>query len=227
MELNKVNYANCINEMRKLQERSIDLIVTDPPYLMSYQSNYRKQKHKEIVGDKDEQLIKDFIYEANRLLKENSAIYIFCSWHQIDFFKQEVEKYFNIKNIIVWVKNNTSMGDLEASYAPKYELIIYANKGRRKLEGFRYADVIEEKRISTELHPTEKPVDLLERFILSSSKKGDVVLDPFMGSGSTAIACLNTERHYLGYEIYKPYYEVCQKRIKNHRFQYRLEIDYD
>lgn len=99
--------GNCIEGMKKLRSKSIDLIVADPPYLQNYESNRCKhKKFTQIINDAKggEKVITEFIQESYRLLKDNSAIYIFCNANKIDFFKTEIEKYFKIKNIIVWVK---------------------------------------------------------------------------------------------------------------------------
>jgi len=203
--------------MKRIPDKSIDMILTDPPYLINYRSNYRKQKYNYIENDKDNlNLIKKVIAECFRVLKDDTAIYMFCSWHKVDFFKREFEEKFKLKNIIIWNKNNTSMGDLKGSYAPKHEFILYGHKGRRLLEGFRYPDVIEAKRTNNKLHPTEKPVELLEKFIVTSSKENDLILDPFMGSSSTAVACINTGRFFIGFEMDKNYFDIATERIEGH-----------
>lgn len=192
------------------------MIVTDPPYLMNFQSNYRKNKYEKIKNDKDSyNLISEYLKKCNEILKDNSAIYCFCSWHNVDFFKQEFEKYFKLKNIIVWNKNNTSMGDLKGSYAPKHEFILFGHKGRRLIEGFRYPDVLDFKRTNNKLHPTQKPIDLLEIFVKTSSKEGDTIFDGFMGSGSTGIACLKNNRNFIGVELEKEYFDIAKERIEN------------
>ena len=214
LELNKIHHGDCLELMKDIPDKSVDLIVTDPPYLMNYQSNYRKVKYNRIANDKDNKdLIRQSIEEAYRVLKDDSAIYMFCSWHHVDFFKSEFEKHFKLKNIIVWNKNNTSMGDLKGSYAPKHEFVLFGHKGRRLLEGFRYPDVLDAKRTGNNFHPTEKPTELLETFIKTSSKENDVVLDMFIGSGSTAIAALNTGRFFIGIEKEKEYVDIANERI--------------
>ena len=105
------------------------------------------------------------------------------------------------------------MGDLKGSYAPKYEMIIFAHKGRKLLNGFRYADIIKASRTGNKNHPTEKPVDLLETFIKNSSDENAVVFDGFMGSGSTGVACVNTNRRFIGIELDEGYFEIAKKRI--------------
>ena len=172
-----------------------------------------------IENDKgNHDLIRKFIRQAYRVLKNNSAIYIFCSWHNVDFFKREVEKYFTLKNIIVWNKNNHGAGDLKGAYAPKHELILFAHKGRALLQEYRYPDVLDFNKVagSKLKHPTEKPVDLLELFIRNSSKEEDIVLDPFSGSSPIAEACINTGRKYICIELDYNYYQISLERIGNH-----------
>ena len=105
------------------------------------------------------------------------------------------------------------MGDLKASYAPKYEMIIFAHKGRKLLNGFRYADIVKANRTGNKLHPTEKPVDLLELLIKNASDEGAVVFDGFMGSGSCGVACVNTNRHFIGIELDEGYFNIAAQRI--------------
>ena len=130
------------------------------------------------------------------------------------YSSRPLKKKFKIKNILIWEKNNTSMGDLKGSYAPKYEMIIFAHKGRKLLNGFRYADIIKASRTGNKNHPTEKPVDLLETFIKNSSDESSVVFDGFMGSGSTGVACVNTNRHFIGIELDEGYFNIAKERIE-------------
>ena len=122
---------------------------------------------------------------------------------------------FKIKNILVWEKNNTGMGDLKGQYAPKYELCIYANKGsKRKLSGSRDADIIKSKRTINKLHPTQKPVALMEYLIKTYTNENETVLDFTMGSGTTGVACVNTNRNFIGIEKDEKYFEIAENRIK-------------
>lgn len=199
--------------MKDIPDGSVDMVLTDPPYGIDFRSNYRKQKYQSIKNDKSLDWLESFVDELHRILKENTAVYCFCSWHNVDLFKKVFEQKFKIKNIIVWEKNNTSMGDLKGSYAPKHEFVIFAHKGRRLINGFRYPDIIKAKRTGNKHHPTEKPVDLLEIFINTSSDEKQTVFDPFMGSGSVGVACVNTGRRFIGMELDPGYFEIAQKRI--------------
>lgn len=207
--------GDCLELMKNIPNGSVDLVLTDPPYGMDFQSHYRKEMYSKIVNDNALDWIEKYVDECFRILKENTAVYFFCSWHNVDIFKQSIEKKFKIKNILIWEKNNTSMGDLKGSYAPKYEMIIFAHKGRKLLNGFRYADIIKANRTGNKFHPTEKPVDLLELFIKNSSDENAVVFDGFMGSGSTGVACVNTNRNFIGIEIDKEYFNIAKTRIED------------
>ena len=141
---------------------------------------------------------------------------MFCNDHKIDFFKQNIEKYFKIKNILIWEKNNWTAGDLNGAYAKSAEFIIFATKGRHILNGKRDKDVLHFKRVpTTQLqHQNQKPLKLIKYLTLKSTKPGDTVLDPFMGSGTTAIACKQTRRKFIGMEIDPTYYRIARKRVE-------------
>lgn len=201
--------------MKGIDSDSIDLLLTDPPYGMEFRSNYRKVKHEVIKNDNNLDWLPDFIEESYRVLKDNSHIYLFSSHHKIDVFKQALEKYFEIKNILVWLKNNTGMGDLTGDYTPQCEFVIFAQKGRRELNGRRDSNILRANKTGNNLHPTEKPIDLMEFLITKSSNKGEIVLDPFAGSGSTLIAAELTKRNYIGIEISPEYCRVIEDRLKS------------
>jgi len=218
LQLNKIYNQDCLEGMKLVNGKSIDMIITDPPYLMNYKSNRRikQEKFDYIMNDiNSEEMIIKYIEECFRILKDNTAIYLFCSWHHIDFFKQEFEKYFKLKNLIVWSKNNHGSGDLKGAYAPKHELILYGHKGRSLFREKRIPDVIDFPKVPSKqlLHPTEKPVGLLELFIKNSSDKDNIIFDGFMGSASTVIACLNTGRQYIGFELDNKYYNIANERV--------------
>ena len=207
--------GDCLEVMKDIPDGSVDLVLTDPPYGMDFQSHFRKEMYSKIGNDKVLDWLESYVDECFRILKDDTAVYFFCSWHNVDVFKQAIEKKFKVKNILIWEKNNTSMGDLKGSYAPKYEMVIFAHKGRKLLNGFRYADVIKANRTGNKLHPTEKPVDLLELFIKNSSDENAVVFDGFMGSGSTGVACVNTNRNFIGIELDENYFNIAKERIEN------------
>jgi len=222
--LNHIYNGDCIVGMQSLPDKGIDLVVTDPPYLMGYKTNRRKDKlHrscKEIHGDKGargRELIESYVKECYRVLKDDSAMYMFCNSNQIEFFVGTVKKAgFKLKNIIVWVKDEHTSGDLKAAFGCQYEFILLLNKGRKFLKGHRITDVWKFDRVfwRRKLHQNQKPLALLEQCIKYHSDEGDVVLDGFMGSGSTAVAARKMRRNFIGWEIDKEYYDVAIERLQ-------------
>ena len=230
MILNQIYQGDCLDVMKKqIGDKSIDLIVTDPPYLTGYKTGRRKNKDhdfcSEIANDDNYQLVKDYIKECYRILKDNTAMYMFCSPDRIDFFKQEIEKYFKIKNLIIWVKNNWTSGDLTAQFGKQYEMIILANKGRKMFNSKRLSDVWYFDRVSgsKQLQQNEKPVSLIEQSILKHSDRNDLVFDGFAGSGTTGVACVNTNRNFILIELKKEYCAIAEKRIAGLTMQMKLE----
>lgn len=222
IELNKIYNEDCLVGMKRIPDNSIDLVVTDPPYLIKYKTGRRKDKsHRftsEILGDSDKDLISDYIKECYRVLKDDTAMYMFCSMDKVEFFKTEIEKYFKVKNMIIWVKNSHTAGDLKAQFGKQYEIVFLVNKGRSFFNGKRLTDVWNFDRVvgNKQLHQNQKPVELIEQCILKHSQEGQVVFDGFMGSGTTAIACMNTDRNFIGFELDKEYYSLATARIEDH-----------
>jgi site-specific DNA-methyltransferase (adenine-specific) len=185
---------------------SVDLVLTDPPYGIDYQSNRRVvwEKLPKFQGDRDLEWLSVFVDEAYRVLANHRHLYCFCRWDRYPVFAEAISRRFQIKNALVWVKSNHGSGDLRGAYAPQYEMVIFAGKGRRQLRGKRHPDVLlKHAAVSSRArkHPVQKPVDLLRFLIEKSTKPGEVVLDPFAGVGSTVVAALQTGRRYLGIEI--------------------------
>lgn len=205
--------GDCLELMKDIPNESIDMILTDPPYGMAFQSGHRTNRYEKIIGDQNLDWLDDFVEEIFRVSKNNTAHYMLCSFHHIDIFKQAIQKRFKVKNIITWVKNNTSMGDLKGDFAPKTEFIIFFQKGRRLINGKRDSNVFEYNKTKNELHPTQKPVDMTEYMLSKFSDEGNVILNPFMGSGTTGVACVNTNRNFIGMELDCDYFKVAEQRI--------------
>lgn len=203
-----VNEVACIDwedGIKQVFDNTIDLVLTDPPYGIVYRSNRRKVKHKGIQNDISLDWLGVWCKELKRVCKPEAHLYIFCSWHNIDVFKQTLGAYFNVKNILVWEKNHHGSGDLLGNYAPKYEMIIFCSNGIKKLNGGRSSNVIKCAKVPTDNHPTEKPTNLLRYLIEKSTNKGDLVLDTFAGSFSTARACKEIGRDFICFEISREY----------------------
>lgn len=181
-----------------------EVVFTDPPYGYEYESNHQN-KHKALKNDDK---ILNFLPLLNEVTAENAAIFV-CGSHQtIGEWKSLVEENFSYKNMIVWKKNNWSMGDLSGSFAGQHELILFAHKGRIEIRGERSRDIWEFDRDPPKDHPTQKPVELVEFAVQKTSDHGSNVLDLFGGSGSTLIACEKTGRTCFMMELDPHYVDV-------------------
>lgn len=223
-------HADCLEHMATMEDESVDLIVTDPPYLMDYKTGRRNGKadkydvdqssvkHKfstTIDGDNDPDLISKYIKECYRIMKPDTALYMFCNSNKVAFFVNELEKLFTIRNIIVWVKNNHTAGDLRYAFGKKHEFIILVNKGEAPFQGKRINDVWCFDKIvgKTQLHQNQKPLDLIKQCIEKHSVKGDIVFDGFGGSATTAMASRDLHRQYICIEKDEEYYNVAKERL--------------
>lgn len=219
---NQIINADCLDILKELPDKSIDLLLTDAPYGMNFQSNHRHLKHKKIENDDNLNWLLEWCEQIARVVKEKSHLYFFCSWHNVDVFKYEIEKYIKVKNILIWAKNNTGMGDLFNDYAPQYEMILYCNPNNKPLNYGRDSNILRFNRTNNENHPTEKPLDLMSYLISKSSVEGDLVLDTFAGSCPVAIACHNLKRRFICIEKDYDYWKASVERLKNAQAQLKL-----
>jgi site-specific DNA-methyltransferase (adenine-specific) len=200
--INKVHCADCLEFMKQIPDKSIDLVLTDPPYGMEFQSNYRANKHDKIVGD--DKYPAEALSEFFRIAKR--AVYVFCRWDNI----AELPKP---KSVLCWIKNDWSMGDLKHGHGRQWEAIAFYPMEQHEFIK-RIPDVITGNRTGNNLHPTEKPVDVMAKII--QANVGDTILDPFCGSGSTLVACKELNRNYIGIEISEKYCNIARERLKQH-----------
>ena len=214
-------HGNWRDHVDAIKDGSISVLLTDPPYGMDYQSNYRldtrkARKHEKIANDGDGQgpaELAECVAAFMPKLASDSHVFVFTNWRNEEAMQCALaEAGLTVKGSLVWVKNNTGMGDLKGAFAPKHERIVHAVKGSPILFQ-READVLEFDRVNTDRHPTEKPVDLLERLIEVASVEGHRVADPFAGVGSTCEAAASTGRHYWGCELKDEYYEHGKARL--------------
>ena len=203
--------------MKDIDDKSVDLVVTDPPYLINYSRHVKGHKNSiPILGDKDDNLVEKYIKECYRIQKDNTNCFIFGSIKTYSMFETYINTAgYRIKNVIVWDKLNGGMGDTSTTYSPQYEIIFYCEKGKTKINGKRYSDIWQYKKIvgKKQLHQNQKPIELIERCILQHSNESEIVFDGFMGSGTTAIACKNVNRYFIGMEKDETYYNIACKRI--------------
>lgn len=184
-----------------------DSIVSDPPYGMAFQSNHRSKKHEKIANDGDDALLQ----WACSLGARHSS-YLFCRWDNLLAVPKP-------KSCVTWIKNNWSMGDLEHEHARQTEIALFYPGTEHDWPGQRPTDIIKAPRTGNDHHPTEKPVQLMSAFIRWTR---GTVLDPFMGSGSTGVACVHEGRSFIGVELHEPYFDIACKRIEDAQRQGNL-----
>ena len=220
--IGKITCADCLDILKQLPDKCIDLVLTDPPYGMSFQSNYRQEKYNHIENDNNLDWLGDWCEQINRIKKDDAHIYIFCSWHNVDVFKRTIEQFFPVKNILIWEKNNTGMGDLANDYAPQYEMCLYCNPSNKPLNGRRDSNILRYARTQNELPPTQKPIELFSFLVTKSTNENDLVLDCFSGSGTTAVACHNLKRRFICVEKDPEYWEASCERLEQAQRQQML-----
>jgi site-specific DNA-methyltransferase (adenine-specific) len=209
--------GDCFNKIKDLPDSSVDLVLTDPPYGIEYQSNHYKR-----IGSKFEVLQNDDNFKIPleqilRVLKPTGCALIFYS-HKKELI--DIRK----RNTLIWVKNNWTAGDLNGNFANQYECIAFFPKDSFRFNNVRPTNVFVFDRVPPTklIHPTEKPVDLLRSLIVACTRPNGVVLDLFMGSGSTGEASLLSNRNFIGIEIDKGYFEIAKQRIEKISQQERL-----
>lgn len=222
---NQILNADCLDILKEFPDKCVDLVLTDVPYGMNFQSNYRQLKHRKIENDNNLNWLPEWIKQIARVIKENAHLYIFCSWHNIEIFKTEIEKYIKVKNILIWAKNNTGMGDLVGDYAPQYEMILYCNPNNKPLNNGRDSNILRFNRTQNKNHPTEKPIDMMSYLISKSTKESDLVLDTFAGACPVAIACHNLNRRFICIEKDKEYWQKSVERLQIAQAQQRLNLE--
>jgi DNA modification methylase len=204
---NQIIHGDCLSVLKGFPGDSVDLVVTDPPYGVSY----RDRAGRTIANDDCAESILGAFTDLYRVLKPNTFCISFYGWNHIDaFFQSWTRAGFRPVGHIVWAKNYASRtGFLEARHEQAYVLI----KGRPAKPSRPIADVRTWEYTGNRAHPTEKAVSVLLPLIESFSAAGDLVLDPFSGSGSTSVAAALCRRRYLGIELESGYCSVARRRL--------------
>lgn len=228
-----VYFEDCVDGLReRVEDDSVDCVVTDPPYgvdvdITGSQGRTQEQKHRgDVENDSLEDALNVFdsvLTETAQVLKSDGLLYIFASWKTYPEFVELIKKHgFTVYNCLVWVKTDTTpFSSYEGRYQYQHEFIIFAGWEDARELNQTPSDVMEytEARFDDvagqeTVHPTQKPVSLISDLVKHSTQEGDTVLDPFMGSGTTAIAAIQNQRDYIGFEVDEDNYRsVIERRI--------------
>jgi site-specific DNA-methyltransferase (adenine-specific) len=194
--------------MRQVPGCSVDFILTDPPYLV----NYRDRNDRSIPNDVNAEWLKPAMREAYRVLKQDRVAIMFYGWTKVDvFFEAWRSAGFRPVGHLVFQKSYSSKSRFLRYHHEQAYLLA---KGRPPLPARPLADVMNMPYSGNKLHPTQKPVSILSPLIRSFSLPGELVFDPFSGSGSTCATALLTGRRYLGVEMDEAYFHQSLARIK-------------
>ena len=204
---NAVLHGDCVEVMRQFRSCSVDFVLTDPPYL----AHYRSRDGRIIANDSGGVWLKPAFAEIFRVLRRDSFCISFYGWHQADkFIAAWREAGFRLAGHLTFTKRYPSA---ERFLQYRHENAYLLAKGNPPQPTQRIPDVLEWKYSGNKLHPTQKPFCVLTPLIQSFSRPGDVVLDPFCGSGSILLAAKLQRRRFIGIELDPGYFERAQERL--------------
>lgn len=245
LEINRIYNMDCLEGMKNINDKSIDLILCDLPYgttaskwdkVISFTKLW--SEYMRIIKDEGVIALTANASFTNKLINSNEKYYKY-KWIWI---KNTKTNFVNAKNrpltqyeeILIFSKGNTANGSkIKMNYYPqgiiRVDKVMKAGKNRfgtvagvrpsHKSEFIREytnypSDVLYFNKDKTNLHPNQKPLELFEYLVKTYTKENNIVLDNCIGSGTTAVACINTDRNYIGFEIEKKYYDIAEKRIR-------------
>jgi len=221
-----LEHEGCLSFLAGLPSESVDIVVTDPAY--SGMNNHLQIGHGRIVGEygdagKDggkwfeefrdtEENYHEFLLQCQRVLRKDTGhIYIMFDSFSLLSLGNLVRQHFDVKNVITWDKVNIGMGHY---FRRRHEYIVFATNGNnRNLRNRSFPDVWRFKRIHRAHYPTQKPVELFQAMLFASAEEGYTVCDPFMGSGSSAIAAAKNKCAYLGCDISLHAVSLARERV--------------
>jgi adenine-specific DNA-methyltransferase len=206
--INRILLGDCVQAMGQIPEASVDCIVTDPPYMCRFQS----RDGRTVVNDDRDDWLEPAFTQMYRVLKPDRFVVSFYGWHKVDrFFAAWKEAGFSPVGHLVFVKRYASK---ERYVAYSHESAYLLAKGNPKTPHMMLRDVLEWQYTGNERHPTEKPLITMMLLVEAFSHPGAIVLDPFVGSGTTAVAAKKLGRRYIGIDIEPVYAQQAQERVR-------------
>lgn len=222
----EIRLGNAIELIKSIPDESIDLVATDPPYRVTPRGSKetdrgmfaKKLNAQGKVFAKNDVKITDFASELYRVLKEQTHCYVMCNQTNLQSYLNELTRVgFKVTRVLVWDKGNKINNQF---YMGQVEFIIFCRKGKAKqVNNCGISEIISipnkktKRKDGTNYHDTEKPVALMQLLIEQSTEVGDIVLDPFLGIGTTAVACVKSGRNFIGYELDTEYYAIAVMRL--------------
>lgn len=203
-------HGDCMDGLCGLEDGCAKLILTDPPYGIGY----RDDAGRTVANDERPYIW--WLNEAHRVTQDKGGMLCWCRWDVQEAFRLAIELAgFTVRSQIIWAKRGGGQGDTRTQASPTHEVAWWATKGRFRWAGKRLESVIEARspHAKTRTHPTEKPVRMLREIICSATHGGELVVDPFMGTGSTGVAARQAGRRFWGCELDAGYVETARTRL--------------
>jgi DNA modification methylase len=230
--INKVICGDCLEIMKFIPDESVDLVVTDPPYNISYENEIIRDGGKFGIAkninlnfgewDKNKIFPKNYVDDFVRILKNNGVLIMFYDRLYLGLIGLYLQNKhnFKVRHIGNWIKSNPTPQARKVKWQIGSEMFIVATKNNGSGHHFNYGlgqspDYFITSISFEHLHPTQKPEELIKWMINYWSFEEDIVLDPFLGSGTTAVACKQLKRNFIGIEINPEYCEIAKKRLNN------------
>lgn len=219
-----LRHGDCLEILKTIPDKSIDLVVTDPPYkiiqggctnkAVRFKGTTDQQLKAGTLFAKNDIKFADWLLSIFKVLKKDSHCYIMCNDRNLKELITESEKAgFKLLNVLVWGKSKHSPNRY---YMKNCEFIVMLRKGKAKnINDMGTKQLLLIDNVDNKKHPSEKPIKLMETLIRNSSNENNIVLDPFMGSGTTGVACRNLNRNFIGMELDENYYKIACERINN------------
>lgn len=251
METDKLYEGDCMQILKDFPDSSVDLIITDPPYGVDYVVPNREVKFDKLKNDDNLDWLEPLLKELYRVLKENTHIYIFFGWKNLDKLLPFFKKYFDLKNILI-VKTRHGSGIYNPyAFRNHYELVLYGMKGKRKFNELKriksirfgydprakneylifYPDFIDyfyANEFNLDMvHPTQKDLDFVRFLIELSSNENEIVLDPFAGSGTTLLGSKQLNRRWVGIEVNSEYISLIKQRLSQENLHHFSNITHN
>ena len=245
--MEKLIIGDCIKEMSKIKDQSVDMIFADPPYNLQLSKSLLRPDQTNVKGvnhswdkfnsfEAYDKFTKEWLYQCKRILKDDGTIWVIGSYHNIYRVGAIIQNLgFWILNDIIWNKTNPMPNFKGNRFTNAHETIIWASKSKKSKYNFNYKAMKvsnDDKQMRSDwslpicsgyerikksgktLHPTQKPEFLLHRIIISSTKKNDKILDPFLGTGTSGVVAKRLGRKFIGIENNKEYMRYAKHRIK-------------
>lgn len=193
--VNRVLHGDCVQLMRDLPDNSIDLVLTDPPYLV----NYRDRIGREVANDNNPDWLEPAYAEMYRVMKPRRICVTFCGWTELDLFASAWRKAgFTVVGQLIFHKRYASSKHV---ISHRHEQAYVLAKGKPRRSEFLMESVQPFSYTGNALHPTQKPLGAMFELVTAFSREGEIVLDPFSGSGTTLVAAKAGNRRFIGCEL--------------------------